>query len=186
MPKETLRIIGGNYRHRRIDFPSSSEIRPTKDKVREAVFSSLSNIKGKAFLDMYAGSGAIGLEAYSRGASPVYLIDNNPAAIKCIKGNISSLEISNVTLIEKDSCDALNDLKESNIVFDYIYLDPPYEEEQYARDLSLLYQYHLLANDAIIVVESNKALSQDDFPYFDIVKRKNFGFINLTYFKEKK
>ncbi|MCD8204821.1 MAG: 16S rRNA (guanine(966)-N(2))-methyltransferase RsmD [Coprobacillus sp.] len=185
MPKETLRIISGKYRHRRIEFPSSSEIRPTKDKVREAVFSSLGNINGKVFLDMYAGSGAMGLEAASRGAAKVYLIDNNSNAAKCIRDNISSLEIENVTLLEMECIDALKKLSEDNIVLDYIYLDPPYEEERYSQDLSKLYEYHLLNKDAIIVSESNKALSEDDFPSFEIFKRKNFGFINLTYFKVK-
>ncbi|MCD8203639.1 MAG: 16S rRNA (guanine(966)-N(2))-methyltransferase RsmD [Coprobacillus sp.] len=161
-------------------------IRPTKDKVREALFSSLGNINGKAFLDMYAGSGSIGLEAASRGAAPIYFIDNNKAAIKCIKDNISSLGVENTNVIESDVMTALKRLSESYIVFDYIYLDPPYKQEQYTCDLLLLNEYHLLSSDAIIVVESDHPLSEADFPLYEIIKRKNFGFINLTYFQVKK
>ncbi len=186
MSNQTLRIISGIYRHRRIDFPIEEDIRPTKDKVREALFSSLGNISGKTFLDMYAGSGSIGLEAASRGASPIYFIDNNKAAIKCINSNITSLDVPNTVVIDKDVDVALSDLSKSDIVFDYIYLDPPYKEEKYAAMLSLLNEYHLLNEDAIIIVESDHPLNEIDFPSYEIYKRKNFGFINLTYFKVKK
>ena len=87
-----MRIVGGKYRHRLISFPDDmAHTRPTKDRIREAVFSALGDISGYRVLDLYAGSGAMGIEAISRGAKHCYFVDKNNIAINCVKENLNSL-----------------------------------------------------------------------------------------------
>ena len=89
-----MRIVGGKYRHRLISFPDDmAHTRPTKDRIREAVFSALGDINGYRVLDLYAGSGAMGIEALSRGAKHATFVDVSALAIKTIKDNITSLKI---------------------------------------------------------------------------------------------
>ena len=90
-----MRIVGGKYRHRLIIYPDDMEhTRPTKDRIREAIFSALGDITNSNALDLYAGSGAMGLEALSRGASKCAFVDVSPIAIKTITGNLDNLKIT--------------------------------------------------------------------------------------------
>ena len=100
-----MRIVGGKYRHRQIIYPNDMEhTRPTKDRIREAIFSAIGDIDGFDALDLYAGSGAMGLEALSRGAKKCAFVDVSSVAIKTIKDNISNLKINNEEyLLIKDS-----------------------------------------------------------------------------------
>ncbi len=187
MPKEveTLRIIAGTYRHRRILFPHNG-IRPTKDKVREAIFSSLGDITGLDFLDLYAGSGSMGLEALSRGANSATFIDNSVECVRVIRENITSLEVSDRARAMLSSVEVgLSTLANEEKEFDLIYIDPPYDEEKYQETLETISHLSLLKKNGIIIIESNHVLNDSDYPDYIITKRKNFGFINLTYLKEK-
>ncbi|MCD8209242.1 MAG: 16S rRNA (guanine(966)-N(2))-methyltransferase RsmD [Coprobacillus sp.] len=187
MPKkvESLRIISGTLRHRRILFPTNGT-RPTKDKVKEALFSSLGNINDKVFLDLYAGSGQMGLEALSRGATLSYFVDNNPECISVIKKNIDSLDLNECScVLRTNDRTALENLSQEGVKFDIIYIDPPYEEEHYSEILDDISRLSLLNNNGIIIIESNHPLEESDYPNYFITKRKNFGFINLTYLTRK-
>ncbi len=187
MPKEveTLRIIAGLYRHRRILFPHNGT-RPTKDKVREAIFSSLGEISGFDFLDLYAGSGSMGLEALSRGADSATFIDNSVECIRVIRENITSLEVNDKARAILSSVESgLTTLSNEGKSFDLIYIDPPYDEEKYQENLETISHLSLLKKNGIIIIESNHPLNDDDYPDYIITKQKNFGFINLTYLKEK-
>lgn len=121
-----LKIIAGKYKGRRLYTPSSTSTRPTQEILREAVFNICqSYIDGANVLDLYAGSGAIGLEALSRGAAHVTFIESNRGAIACIKKNIQILEVqTQVTLIPMDAKAALSKISKS---FDIVYIDPPYD-----------------------------------------------------------
>ncbi len=187
MPKkvESLRIISGSLRHRRIFFPTNGT-RPTKDKVKEALFSSLGNINDKVFLDLYAGSGQMGLEALSRGAVTSYFVDNNPECVRVINENIKMLELSeSAHVLEEDDRSALETLSKEGVKLDIIYIDPPYLEEHYADILKDISELSLLNNNGIIIIESNHPLEEVDYPDYVISKRKNFGFINLSYLTRK-
>lgn len=151
-----MRIIGGEYRHRKILWPKDTSIRPTKDRIRESIFNALSNIEGKVFLDLYAGSGAMGIEALSRGAGFSYFVDINPSAISCVKENLKSLSIDSNRfhiLYEKD-IDALKYFRDNNIKFDIVFLDPPYKKGEYGYVVNLLFEYDLLNESAIVITES--------------------------------
>ena len=163
-----MRIVGGKYRHRIIIYPDdASHTRPTKDRVREAIFSALGDISGARVLDLYAGSGAMGLEALSRGASHATFVDISLVAIKVIKDNISNLKIDNseYEVIKNRDINALEFLKQKGEKFDLIILDPPYEEGQYEDIVTKLNNDGLLSENAIIVMEANRPIKLENIDY---------------------
>ena len=136
-----MRIVGGKYRHRNIIYPDdATHTRPTKDRVREAIFSALGDISDMKVLDLYAGSGAMGIEALSRGAKHATFVDISPIAIKVIKDNLTNLKVdpNEYEVIKNKDINAINYLKEKGSCFDLIILDPPYEEGQYEEIVDLL------------------------------------------------
>ena len=160
-----MRIVGGKYRHRLIVYPDdATHTRPTKDRVREAIFSAVGDITNYNVLDLYAGSGAMGIEALSRGASHCVFVDNSVIAIKTIKENVANLKIPNeeYEIIKNRDLIALDLLKQK---FDLIILDPPYEEGQYEMIVDLLKQKDLLSENAIIVMEANRPIILENIDY---------------------
>ena len=137
-----MRIVGGKYRHRLISFPDDAEhTRPTKDRVREAIFSALGDINGYRVLDLYAGSGAMGLEALSRGAGHATFVDISALAIKSIKENVTSLKIpeNEYEIIRNKDVLAIESFKQKELQFDLVILDPPYEEGKYEDIVNQLF-----------------------------------------------
>lgn len=148
-----LRIVAGEFGSRRIAVPSGGGTRPTSDRVREALFSMLGNIEGDRVLDLFAGSGALGIEALSRGAASVTFVDSAPAAARCIGGNLGLLGLS-APVMRVDWKHALESMAGSGVRFDLVFADPPYSEADAigARLPDLI--GGLLAPDAVIAFES--------------------------------
>lgn len=123
-------IMGGEFRGRKLVTDSGSKIiRPTSGKVREALFSSLGEgIVGTTFVDLFAGSGAVGLEAASRGASEVYLVENHPKSWSMIKSNLKN-DFDNVTPVHMDAMAYCKKMKSESKQFDYIFADPPFTDD---------------------------------------------------------
>lgn len=146
----TLRIFGGFLKGRLLKTPKGSSTRPTQGNVREAVFNICQNdIAGSRFLDLFAGSGAMGLEAISRGAAQATLIEQNRNAIACIKENIISLHVEKeVVLISIEAGRALVSLAGQGVLFDIVYIDPPYDSVTSLESL-----IPLLAPRAILFLE---------------------------------
>ena len=175
-----MRIIGGKYRHRLISFPDDmAHTRPTKDRIREAVFSALGDINGFQVLDLYAGSGSMGIEAISRGAKHAIFVDISSLAIKTIKDNISNLNIdsSDYEIIKNNDLAAIESFKQRNLKFDLVVLDPPYEQGQYEKIVELLVDYNLLNENAIIVMETNRAITLENIDY---QKNKEYHYGEIT------
>ena len=163
-----MRIVGGKYRHRLITFPDDmAHTRPTKDRIREAVFSAIGDISGYRVLDLYAGSGAMGIEALSRGASHATFVDISPLAIKTISENIHSLKIDEkeYSIIKKSDLVAIESFKNDNLKFDLVILDPPYEQGEYEKIVDLLFNNNLLSDKAIIVMEANRQITLENIDY---------------------
>ena len=163
-----MRIVGGKYRHRNIVYPDDAiHTRPTKDRVREAIFSAIGDISNARALDLYAGSGAMGIEALSRGASHCTFVDISPIAIKVIKENISNLKISDneYEIIKNKDVNALDYLKQKGRQFDLIILDPPYEEGQYEAIVDKMYNDGLISENAVIVMEANRSIKLENIDY---------------------
>lgn len=175
-----MRIVGGKYRHRIITWPDdAAHIRPTKDRVREAIFSALNYIEGFTVLDLYSGSGAMGIEAISRGAKSTYFVDKNPVAINTTKKNIKDLGITEENHVLKNTdFEALEYFKNNNISFDLIILDPPYALGEYKKVIDYIFLNNLIKEKGIIVCESNYHLDLDDKNYIKD-KEYNYGEIKV-------
>jgi len=155
-----MRVIAGKYRSRRLLAPDGMATRPTSDRLKETLFNVLGpRVDGCRFADLYAGSGAVGIEAVSRGASKVWLAEKAPAAIKAIRVNLTALGITNSVKIETRSVKDL--FSKANVAFDFIFLDPPYEAEQeYLLTLNILGKSSgLLAAGGIVIAEHAKRYS---------------------------
>jgi len=173
-----MRIVGGKYRHRIIIYPDdATHTRPTKDRVREAIFSAIGDISNARVLDLYAGSGAMGIEALSRGASHCTFVDISLIAIKTIKENLNNLKIDNneYEVIKNKDINAIESFKNK---FDLIILDPPYEEGQYELIVNLLKEKDLLSEHAIIVMEANRSIKLENIDYIKN-KEYHYGEINV-------
>jgi len=163
-----MRIIAGEFRSRILAAPRGMETRPTSDRLRETLFNILGpRVQGSRFADLYSGSGAVGIEAISRGALHVHFAENAPAALTAIRDNLKLLKITkNFMIHERTALGALERLKEQGSVQDIVYLDPPYEaEKEYDQILRMLggaAHERLLAEDAIVIAEhsSRKSLSE--------------------------
>ncbi len=174
-----MRIVGGKYRHRLIVYPDdASHTRPTKDRVREAIFSAIGDISNYNVLDLYAGSGAMGIEALSRGASHCVFVDSSLIAIKTIKENVSNLKIpeNEYEIIKNRDLVAIDSFKEK---FDLIILDPPYEEGQYEMIVNLLKEKDLISKNAIIVMEANRPIVLENIDY---KKNKEYHYGDIMVF----
>jgi 16S rRNA (guanine966-N2)-methyltransferase len=132
-----MRVIGGQYRSQRLIAPSGMKTRPTSDRLRETLFNVIApRIEGAVFADLYAGSGAVGIEALSRGAANVCFVERDPAAVAIIRRNLSALKInSGFRIFPSKVAAALTRIEAADIVF----LDPPYiAEDEYAQTLGYL------------------------------------------------
>ncbi|MDX1824332.1 MAG: 16S rRNA (guanine(966)-N(2))-methyltransferase RsmD [Thiohalomonadales bacterium] len=161
-PRNQLRIIGGEWRGRKMSFPDVPGLRPTPDRVRETVFNWLAPVlPGARCLDLFAGSGALGLEALSRGAVRVVLVDNQPEVIKQLKENLGLLQADAAEVIRAE---ALVYLDGPAIPFDVVFLDPPYHTDWLARCIEKLEQDDWLAPHAWIYLEAPAKVSLPDLP----------------------
>lgn len=167
-----LKVAGGKYRSRNLNVPSSLTV-PTKNMVREAISNALKPILDDSIvLDLFAGSGALGIEMLSRGAKKGYFIDNNPEAIKVINGNLAALKETNGVAIQKGF---IPFLKETNEVFNIVLIDPPYKEKEwYQTSISLLLDRNLIKKGSAIVLEYENEINIDETP-FSKIKDYKYG-----------
>lgn len=149
-----MRIIAGEHRGRRLKTPPGLDVRPTSDRVREALFSILGDrVEGARVLDLFAGSGALAIEALSRGADSAVLVDSDRRAIDAIRANVEAIGPAEARVVQRD---ALAWLRTASGEYDLVFLDPPYSS---ARDLAGKLSQALpavLSKDAHIVTESDK------------------------------
>ena len=162
-----MRVIAGEFRSRVLAAPRGMETRPTSDRLRETLFNVLAaRMEGAVVADLYAGSGAIGIEAISRGAKEAIFVEKAEPALKAIRANLSALGIRGGYAIEARSvAAALRRLAETGRLLDVVVLDPPYADaEEYALALSLLGGEYsgMLAADALVVAEHEKRRDLDE------------------------
>lgn len=172
-----MRVISGSARGKKLVSLEGTNTRPTLDRVKEALFNIIQfDIAGTNFLDLFAGSGAIGIEAISRGANSATFCDNSAEAIKIIKTNIANTRSNDrATVINKDYIQALKLLAEKNEKFDIIYIDPPYKSEFANKAIEEIIKLNLVSKDGTIIVETDdiekeQTLQMKEIQIFD--KRK--------------
>ena len=155
-----LRIIGGKWRGRKLRFADGRGLRPTPDRVRETLFNWLMPaINGARCLDLFAGSGALGLESLSRGASEVVMIDNNSKVISQLRENLTLLATSSAQLVQADGLKWLQ--QQSSEPFDIVFLDPPYADKVLPECINILEESGWLKDQAWIYIEFP---SNEDLP----------------------
>ncbi len=180
-----LRIIAGQWRGRKLNFADGEGLRPTMDRVRETLFNWLQNdIVGARCLDLFSGSGALGLEALSRYAGEVVMIDKNPQAIRMIRQNLELLNAENAQLKQIDALTYLRQLADSNSphqAFDIVFLDPPFNQQLVAIFCEQLAQADCLSEGALIYIEIEKNTRLPQLPdSWTLSKEKKAG--QLAYY----
>jgi 16S rRNA (guanine966-N2)-methyltransferase len=150
-----MRVISGTHGGRRLRSVEGRAVRPTSDRLRETLFNILTPVvSGARFLDVCAGSGAVGIEALSRGASHSTFIDRSRRACSIIAQNLESLGLEEeATILNRNAVNALDRLEEEAAVFDLVFIDPPYESEIYSAVMRTLGRGAVLSGEAIVVVE---------------------------------
>lgn len=170
-----LRIIGGTWRGRRLRFPPQEEIRPTPDRVRETLFNWLAQqVPGARCLDLFAGSGALGLEALSRGAAEVIFVERDIAAVRELRARLTEWGASGAQVEHKDALRFLTGAPAK--AFDIVFLDPPFASNLLADSARLLEEQHWLSASALIYVETDGSTGLPVLPQtWRVTKAKEAG-----------
>ena len=180
-----MRIISGSLKGRKLQTFHGTGVRPTPDRVREALFSILSSkTKGAAVLDLFAGTGALGIEAVSRGASSAFFIDNSPASLTILKKNLRHCRLSETAqVIRWDASRNLNCLRAYHRTFNLVFMDPPYGHNLATTTLKHLLQVDCLDNGATIVVEHEPGLQWVAVGSFiRMIDSRRYGRTQLSFF----
>lgn len=171
-----MRVIAGTARSLPLKTPEGMDTRPTTDRIKETLFNVLQpDLPGCVFVDLFSGSGAIGIEAISRGAKKAYFIELAPKAVSCIQQNLTFTKFTDRGIVLKqDVLAALSCIREEQV--DIIFMDPPYNKEHEKNVLNLLKTLPYVTEDTLIVVEADL---HTDFDYlselgFEIIKEKKY------------
>ena len=177
-----MRITAGRFKNKQVKTIESALIRPTLSKIRESIFNVLQNeIEEASFLDLFAGSGIVGIEAASRGAKEVVFIEKNPKHYKLLKENLSGLSFENKTFLG-DTTNILEKFEENR--FDIIFSDPPYKTDLNNKILEIISRKNILKKGGILILECNKEENfskQIEITGFEIIKEKSYGDTKVIY-----
>ena len=178
----TLRIIGGDWRGRRLEFPRSPNLRPTGDRIRETLFNWLaSEVGGSRCLDLFAGSGALGLEALSRGARHCTFLETSSAAIEGINAHLSLLNA-----VDRGRVINTNALSWRDDPFDIVFVDPPFSKNLAIESNRHLINNQLLTDSALVYLEVASTASLEDLPpALSIVRDKQSGAVRYLLLEQQ-
>jgi 16S rRNA (guanine966-N2)-methyltransferase len=177
-----VRIVAGSRRGHRIAAPKGVVTRPTSDRVRESVFSIIGPVEGARVLDLFAGSGAMGLEALSRGAASCLFVERDREASRVIQANLERLRLTGAVVASRDAAAVLREERERGRTYDLVLADPPYDEwERHAPALGELVPA-VLAPDGLVLVETAERV-EPDLP-LPIVTTRRYGSARITVFSQ--
>lgn len=171
-----LRVISGKYKGKKLSSPKGKDIRPTPVRLRKRMFDILGyRIIGASFLDGFAGTGSVGIEAYSLGASEVFFIESDPEAIKVLKKNVARIgEPPEIKVIEKDFNMGIRELHEKGVLVDFVFIDPPYEFLDYANPFKILFKRNILKDEGIIILQK-RCDQKIKKPFFEVFREIKEG-----------
>lgn len=181
-----MRIIAGKARGRKLIPPATMETRPTLDRVKEAMFSMiLGYIPNAVAIDVFAGTGSLGLEAASRGAKEVYLIDKSPVTFPLLKENVENLKFSEFCFpLNMDSYEALRSLAKKGKIFDLIFIDPPYCKEMIPEAMKIIKENNLLNEDGLIVTKIDSIEEiYEGYENIALTKSRKYGNTTVCFYK---
>lgn len=176
-----MRVIAGSARRLQLKTLDGLDTRPTTDRIKETLFNMIADgLYDCTFLDLFAGSGGIGIEALSRGAKKAVFVEKNPKAMAYVKENLAHTKLSDrAETMQADAFGALTRLN-GRYKFDYVFMDPPYGRELEKRALEYLAEYGLLEEDGIIIIEA--ALDTE----FDYIKELGYSIMKVKTYKTNK
>ena len=185
-----IRIIGGDWRGRKLKIEKGLNVQPTRDMVREALFDILGDLKGENFLDLYAGLGTIGIEALSRGAVEVIFIEKQRKCAAVIEKNLDELGARERTKVYSLPVEkVLTILSKNGKKFKFVFLDPPYSISSggLKEILEKVVQERLLSNEGMLILEHRrgKNISTEVSDFFYLIKQKRYGISNLSFYRIK-
>ena len=181
-----MRIITGKAKGTKLYTLDGNDTRPTAERTKEAVFSMLQfDIEGRVALDLFAGSGQMGLEAVSRGAESAFLVDKSKGAIEIIKKNAQKTKLSDACHIVCDDSIAFLKKQSGDTRFDIVFLDPPYASDLINEALDLLFQRKLIKNTSYVVCESSNFdfLSENNAKKYEVIKKVKHGIAHVMILK---
>lgn len=171
-----MRVIAGKARRLNLKSTPGFDTRPTIDRIKETLFNIINPlIPGSAFLDLYSGSGSIGIEALSRGARVSFFVENNARAVQCIRDNLAFTRLAGQAVVmPKSVLSAIHELSLKNCRFDLVYMDPPYKKGLEQETLQALAESGIIDEDTLIIIEADKdnALDFINETPFEIVREK--------------
>ena len=177
-----MRVIAGEKRHLLLKTLDSMLIRPTTDKIKETLFNMIQfDIPGSFFLDLFAGSGAIGIEALSRGAKLASFVDNSSEAIKVINENLVHTGLTEVAkVMRKDATNSIDYMEDEGICYNIVFMDPPYDKKLYLPVFQKLLTSKIINNDTKIILETNLRDDVSD------VEKMGYKIIKVKEYKSNK
>lgn len=171
-----MRVIAGKYKSRQLKTTKSNTTRPTTDRNKESMFNMIGPyFNGGTVLDLFGGSGGLGIEALSRGCNTLYTIDNQYEAFKVIKENMASLGVENAIVWKMDYKKAIVKLAKEKISFDLVLLDPPYGKNLVDDILLYLVEHQMLRNNSIIMIEELVEVGFPEVPNLKLIKKNTYG-----------
>lgn len=180
--KQTIRIIGGKYRGKKLHFPEIENLRPTPDRVRETLFNWLmQTIRGAHCLDAFAGSGALGFEAHSRGAAKVVLVEQAPQAFCNLQTIATQFNSAAIKIVKENVFDYMKKTKEQ---FDLIFLDPPFSQNYLPECLNLITQLNILKPEGLVYLEYAQEITLDPI-FWEKIKLKHAGQVVYGLYKRQ-
>jgi 16S rRNA (guanine966-N2)-methyltransferase len=180
-----VRIVAGSKRGHRLQVARGGEVRPTAERVREAIFDVLGPVGGLSVLDLFAGTGAMGLEALSRGAATCVFVEQDPSVAAILRANIAALEYESVSrMVQSGYQRAVQDLVESGAVFDLLFVDPPYRMLAEVEVTLAPLVASLLSNEGVAVVEGGKS-SSVTFGHLPVFER-TYGDTRVTMIRARR
>lgn len=180
-----MKIISGIYKGRKIIGYDIEGTRPTQDRVRESLFGMIQNeLIDSSVLDLFAGTGSLGLESLSNGASSATFVDSNQKCIKIIKKTIEDFKIVNKTnVLNLDYKKALNELAKNNESFDLIFLDPPYRYQNIEKLLIEIEEKKLISENGLVICEYETDELKEEYSHYKRIKHKKYGFKSISIYR---
>ena len=180
-----MKVISGTLKGRKIEGYNIDGTRPTMDRVKESLFAMIQDyIKDSIALDLFAGSGQLGIEAISNGSKYTYFVDNNKEVIKVLNKNIDNLKIKEKSrIILSDWKKSLNDFSNQNIKFDLIFIDPPYNYDVYEKILEKVETLNLLNKEGLIILEHHNLKLKEKYHNLTLYKEKSYGNKSVNIYK---
>lgn len=179
-----MRVISGFKKGHKLKQPKTEFTRPTEDRIKESVFNIIGSIdEDSEILDLFAGSGAIGIEFLSRGAKKAYFIDDSSLAISTIKENLKHTKLNDQAVVIKGKDkNVIEKLANQNKSFDYIYLDPPFDDTLLLKNsITLLFEKNIVKNKSLIIIEHKSDYKVEENENYEIKDVRRYGNKSVTF-----